>query len=177
LHKLNRDVFKQHKTSLIGVLLLTPLLFLDCIMAAAICLLYTHMGFSVAAAQSIMDEQGLTLLDSIKVLTDQRVESLCKVIRCPGGHNANVAPGNAGAANLDIQVSLKAEFNLMLAAYWLRHQDRVFIVPNPADVTLASVQSLHKADLPIRTQPKSQLLMPKIGRSCSRQLRCIYVLA
>jgi hypothetical protein len=103
----------------------------------------TCMGFSVAAAQSMVDEQALTLLDNIKVLTNQsRVESLCKVIRCPGGRKANVAPGDPGAANLGIQVSLKAEFNLMLTAYWLCHQDRVSRIPNPADVTLASVRSL-----------------------------------
>ena len=89
---------------------------------AAIRSLYTRMGFSVAAAQSMVDEQGLTSLDDIKVLTDQRVEALCKVIRRPGGREANVAPGDPGAANLGIQVSLKAENNLMLAAYWLRHQ-------------------------------------------------------
>ena len=48
---------------------------------AAIRSLYTRMGCSVvAAAQSMVDEQGLTSLDDIKVLTDQRVESLCKVI-------------------------------------------------------------------------------------------------
>jgi hypothetical protein len=107
-------------------------------MGAAIHLLYTRMSFSVASAQSMVDEQGLTLLDNIKVFTDQRVESLYKVIRCPGGRKTNVAPGHPGAANLGIQVSLKAEFNLMLAAYWLRHQDRISRVPNPADVTLAS---------------------------------------
>ena len=109
---------------------------------AAIRSLYTRMGFSVAAAQSMVDEQGLTSLDDIKVLTDQRVEALCKVIRRPGGREANVAPGDPGAANLGIQVSLKAENNLMLAAYWLRHQDRVSRVPNPANVTLESVRSL-----------------------------------
>jgi hypothetical protein len=109
----------------------------------------TCMGFSVAAAQSMVDEQALTLLDNIKVLTNQsRVESLCKVIRCPGGRKANVAPGDPGAANLGIQVSLKAEFNLMLTAYWLCHQDRVSRIPNPADVTLASVRSLADSGMP-----------------------------
>ena len=61
-------------------------------MAAEIAIrsLYTRMGFPAAAAQSMVDEQGLTLLDNIKVLTNQqRVESLCKVIRCPGGRKAN----------------------------------------------------------------------------------------
>ena len=85
----------------------------------AIRLLYTCMGFSAAAAQSMVDEQGLTSLEDIKALTDQRVESLCKVIRRPGGRDANVAPGDPGAANIGIQVSLKAEFNLMLAAFLL----------------------------------------------------------
>ena len=77
-------------------------------MAAAICSLYKRMGFSVATVQSMVDEQGLTLLDNITILTDQRVKSLCKVILRPGGRNANIAP-DPGAANLGIQVSLKAE--------------------------------------------------------------------
>ena len=104
------------------------------------------MGFSVAAAQSMVDEQGLTSLDDIKVLTDQRVDALC-----------NNAPGDPGAANLGIQVSLKAENNLMLAAYWLRHQDCVSRVPNPANVTLASIRSLaalRKADLAYKDTSK-----------------------
>ena len=57
----------------------------------------------------------------------------------------------------DIQVSLKAEFSLMLATYWLRHQDHVSRVPNPADVTLASVRSLAalcKADLAYKDTSK-----------------------
>ena len=78
----------------------------------AICLLYTCMGFSVAAAQSMVDKQGLTFLDNIMVLTDQRVKALCKEICCPGGRDANVAPGDPGAANLGIQVSLKAKTTL-----------------------------------------------------------------
>ena len=105
---------------------------------AAIRSLYTRMGFSVTAAQSMVDEQGLTSLDDIKVLTDQRVEALCKVIRRPGGREANVAPGDPGAANLGIQVSLKAENNLMLAAYWLRHQDRFSRVPTSKGADMSS---------------------------------------
>ena len=131
---------------------------------AAIRSLYTRMGFSVAAAQSMVDEQGLTSLDDIKVLTDQRVEALCKVIRRPGGREANVAPGDPGAANLGIQVSLKAENNLMLAAYWLRHQDRVSRVPNPANVTLESVRSLaalREADIAYR-KDKDTTKVPSI---------------
>jgi hypothetical protein len=110
-------------------------------MAAAIRSPYTRVGFSAVAAQFIVDEQGLTSLQDIKTLTDEQVKDLCKVIRRPGGREA-AAPGDPGAANLGIQVSLKAEHNLMLAAYWLRHQDRVSRVPSPADVTLVSVRSL-----------------------------------
>jgi hypothetical protein len=77
----------------------------------AIRTLYTRMGFSAAAAQSMLDEQGLTSLDDIKVLTDQRVEALCKVIRRPGGRDANAAPGVwlafllAGANSMEVCMS------------------------------------------------------------------------
>ena len=46
----------------------------------------------------MVDEQGLTLLNNIKVLTNQRVEYLCKVIRRQGGRDANIAPGDPSAA-------------------------------------------------------------------------------
>jgi hypothetical protein len=83
--------------------------------------------------------------------------SLCKVIRCPGGReaNADAAPGDPGPANLGIQVSLKAENNLMLAAYWLRHQDRVSRVPNPGNVTLES-------DIAYRKDNKDTTKVPSI---------------
>ena len=48
----------------------------------------------------MVDEQGLTSLDDIKVLTDQRVEALYKVIRRPGGREANVAPGDPGGGDV-----------------------------------------------------------------------------
>ena len=78
--------------------------------------------------------------------------------------HANVAPGDPGAANLGIQVSHKAENNLMLAAYWLCHQDRVSRVPNPGNVTLESVWSLAvlcKADIAYR-KDKDMTKVPSI---------------
>jgi len=50
--------------------------------------------------------------------------------------------GNPGAANLGIQVSQKPETNLMLAAYWLHHQEQVSRNSTPANLMLTSVCSL-----------------------------------
>ena len=45
----------------------------------------TRLGFLVEAAGFITDEQGLEKLDELKVLTNDDIESLCKVVRRPGG--------------------------------------------------------------------------------------------
>ena len=44
-----------------------------------------RIGLSAAASQVIVDEQGLDSLNEIRLLTDDEIESLCKVVRRPGG--------------------------------------------------------------------------------------------
>jgi hypothetical protein len=47
--------------------------------------MFNRIGFTVAASQEvIVDEQGMNTLDEIKLLTDNEIENLCKVIRRPG---------------------------------------------------------------------------------------------
>jgi hypothetical protein len=60
-----------------------------------------RIGFTEMAAQALVDEQGMDSLGEIKLLTDDEIESLCKVIRHPGGM-IPAPPGGAagGAANI-----------------------------------------------------------------------------
>ena len=44
-----------------------------------------RIGFSELAAQALVEEQDMDNLDEIGLLTDDKIESLCKVIRRPGG--------------------------------------------------------------------------------------------
>src|SRR4051794_15808236 len=87
----------------------------------------TRMGFTDEAALAITTSQGIDLLSELKLLADNKIENLCKVVRRPGGQ---VAPA-AGAAvaqaqpNLGIFVSPKAENNLKLAAYFLQYRTQM----------------------------------------------------
>lgn len=37
----------------------------------------TRLGFTDAAAQALVDEQGMDSLEEIRLLTDEEIESLC----------------------------------------------------------------------------------------------------
>ena len=79
----------------------------------------TCLGLSAKAARFITYNQGLDTLDELKVLTNDEIESLCKVVRRPGGTvpNPNTRyPGQpATLSNPGKQVLLRAELNLKLA--------------------------------------------------------------
>ena len=45
----------------------------------------SDLGFSSQAATDIMGDQGIDSLEELRVLDDKEVESLCKVVRKPGG--------------------------------------------------------------------------------------------
>jgi ribosomal protein S13 len=52
---------------------------------AAMRTMFTRIGFTAATAQAIVEDQGLDNLAEVKLLTDDEIESLCKVLRRPGG--------------------------------------------------------------------------------------------
>lgn len=103
-----------------------------------------RIGLTPAAAQVIVDEQGLDSLDEIKLLTDDEIESLCKVVRRPGGTIPGPNPGDAPVNNPGTPINLRAENHLKLLAFYLRHQDRVSRHTNVADVTLDTIRTLRE---------------------------------
>ena len=62
----------------------------------ALCAALTCLGFSAKAARFITYNQGLDTLDELKVLTNDEIESLCKVVRRPGGTVPNPNNGDPG---------------------------------------------------------------------------------
>ena len=56
----------------------------------------TRLGFSDKAAGFITDDQGLNTLDELKVLTNDEIEILCKVVWRPGGTVPNPNAGDLG---------------------------------------------------------------------------------
>jgi hypothetical protein len=88
----------------------------------------------------------LNTLEEIKLLKDEDVQDLCKVLRRPGGMIADpnpVDPFNIGMIiNPGIVVPMRAQTNLQLASYFLCHQDRILHPTQAADITAASVRSM-----------------------------------
>ena len=97
-----------------------------------------RLGFTAQAASAITDAQGIDSLDELRVLDDSKVENLCKVVRHPGGVDAGRRADNGH------QVSLRAENNLKLACFYVRHQHRVSRVPQATGITLESVRALRQ---------------------------------
>ena len=104
-----------------------------------------YLGFTGAAQIFITDAQGLNTLEEFRILTDSKVESLVKVIRRPGGTIADPAPGAAPdihILNPGVTVSLRAEYNLKLTCYFLRHKHKTSCTVTTNDITLANVRAL-----------------------------------
>ena len=56
----------------------------------------TRLGFSAKGAGFITDNQGLDTLDELKLLTNDEIESLFKVVWRPGGTIPNPNDGDPG---------------------------------------------------------------------------------
>jgi len=97
-------------------------------MHAALC----RLGFSAQAASDIIGEQGIDTLEELRVLDDKEVESLCKVVRKPGG--TSTMTGTV--------VSLRAEANLKMAVYYLKYLERTSRPADTNNITLKSVRAL-----------------------------------
>ncbi|KAI2510107.1 hypothetical protein MHU86_4274 [Fragilaria crotonensis] len=100
----------------------------------------TRIGFSEQAAQAIVEEQGIDTLEEVLLLSDEEIESLCKVIRRPGGMIPAAEPGAPPVANPGVNVTQRAEGHLKLMAFYLRHQARVSRVVLAPQITLNSIR-------------------------------------
>ena len=78
----------------------------------ALCPDLTCLGFSAKAAGFITNDQGLDTLDDLKFLTNDEIESLCKVVQSPGGTVPNPNNGYPGQpatlSNPGEQIPLRA---------------------------------------------------------------------
>ena len=126
--------------------------------AAAFRQALVRLRFSTEAARIITDEQDYDSVESLKELDDNAVSNLCKIVRRPGGVIVNPAatpPNNPTAAqiataaaqpshisNPGVVVSNRAEDNLKLACYFLRHQERISRTVTPADIQMPALKRL-----------------------------------
>ena len=99
---------------------------------------FQRLGRTAAAAMAIVDEQEINSIEVLRFLMDADVETLCHNIKRPGG----VAAAPAGGANLGHMISQRAQKNINLEAYWLRHSERISRVCQPADITVVNIWSI-----------------------------------
>jgi hypothetical protein len=113
------------------------------------------MGLGLEAATEVVNVNGqnLSLLEDFLQLEDKDVETLCRVIRRPGGANA------AGNQNQGIQVSAMAEANLKRMTYQMRHSTRVSRPFVWADISLVSVRAL-SAQAEMEASHKDPITLP-----------------
>jgi hypothetical protein len=105
---------------------------------AAVRSMLQRMSLSLEAASEVtaVTGQNLSDLEDFLQLEDKGIETLCRVIRRPGGINA------AGNMNQGISVLAMAEANIKRMIYQLRH---VVCCSRPivwADITLVSMRRL-----------------------------------
>ena len=124
---------------------------------------YVRLGFTNNAAHAITDDQQIDTITELGLLQDADIETLCKVVRRPGGTIPNpVADEPQLVPDPGVPISMRAEGNLKLAAYWVRHQGRISREPMPVNVTLDSVRKLRDLRL-MEKDYKAPEDTPKIG--------------
>jgi hypothetical protein len=103
---------------------------------------FVQIGFSAAAATQITTFQAINSLMEVKLLRDEDVRALYKVIRHPPGlvnnPNANIPGQLLLIPNPGIMIPLPAELNLQLAAFYLHHRDKISC-PIVLNITLLTV--------------------------------------
>ena len=97
-----------------------------------------RMSLSLKAATEVCNVNGQNLsdVDDFLQLGDKDIETLCRVIRRPGGVNL------AGNQNQGMQVSAMAETNLKRMVYQMIHSVRVSRTVVFQDIKLVSVRAL-----------------------------------
>jgi hypothetical protein len=84
----------------------------------------TALGFSLAAAAAVVDDQGYDSLEALAELTDDTIVDLISTIRKPGGTIPNPAGIPPTIPNPGVNVGHRAATNLKLAAFVARHHQR-----------------------------------------------------
>ncbi len=111
--------------------------------------MYSRIGFTNGANDNIVDVQGIDSLRELEYLLDEDCVNLCKTIRRPGGHLPNPAfvvggPEPPTIAYTGIMVSQRAETNMQLASYAVRHHNRISRTTNIGAMNPTSIRRLRE---------------------------------
>jgi hypothetical protein len=106
----------------------------------------TRVGFTAPVAANITGVENIDSIEELKLLSSDDVETLCQMLCNPGGVVNNPNTGIAGQPqqirNPGRHVSARAEKNLKLSAYFLRHQDFCSRTVLAADITLQVIHPM-----------------------------------
>ena len=87
------------------------------------------------------DGQGIITIDDFTQLNEKSVESLCQVLRRPGGTTG-------GVTNTRVAVSAIDEANLQVMIYYIKHFKRIGCTCTHADVQISKVGAMyHQQDM------------------------------
>ena len=78
-----------------------------------------RLGWKDSASSLMYKNQAINSIGKFRSMDDESVKALCKVLCRPGGVAATIAPEPG------VKVNSIAKSNLMLALYFINHQDRV----------------------------------------------------
>ena len=131
--------------------------------------MYGRIGFDNGSNDNIIDVQGIDSVRELGYLYDDDVTNLCKTIRRPGGHLPNPA-FVAGAMPLlpatipyvGIMVSQRAETNMQLASYTVRHHMRISRVTNVGAMNPTSIRRLRELKIKEDARASDPPAVPKI---------------
>ena len=131
---------------------------------------HARIGFTNGADDNIVDVQGIDSVRELGYLNDDDVINLCKTIRRPGGHLPNPAylaggPENPTIPYTGIMVSQRAETNMQLASYTVRHHNRISRTTNVGTMNPTSIRRLRelkiKEDSRDKDTPSAPTIDPK----------------
>ena len=111
--------------------------------------MYLRIGFTNGADNNIVNVQGIDSVRELGYLNNEDVINLCKTIRRPGGHLPNPAYVTGGAMSATIpytviMVSQRAETNIQLASYTMRHHNRISRATNVGNMNPTSIRHLRE---------------------------------
>jgi hypothetical protein len=131
--------------------------------------MYARIGFTNGADGNIVDVQGIDSVRELGYLNDDDVINLCKTIRCTGGHLPNPAfvadqePAiPATIPYTGIMVSQRAETNMQLASYTVRHHNRISRTTNVAQMNPMSIRRLREFKIKEGARASDPPSAPKI---------------
>jgi hypothetical protein len=129
--------------------------------------MYARIGFTNGADDNIVDVQHINTTTELGYLNDDDVVNLCKTIRHLGGHLPNPAfvagePLPATIPYAGIMVSQRAENNLQLASYTVRHHMRISRNANIPGMNPTSVRRLRELKIKEGSRDQGPPTLPKI---------------